>query len=290
MKNRKLPLAVGGGAAALAILAAFGAEDGREAGWSDRAAGALNAVTDVFVSPAAAQDASGGFDPSSMTPEEREAFGALVRDYLLSNPGVIMEAVALLEQQEADQRVAVDRAMVEANRDALENDGYSWVGGNPDGDFTIVEFMDYRCGFCRRAHPEVAALLESDGNIRRIVKEFPILGEASMVSSRFAIATLITAGPEAYGAVHEALITLDGEPTDAVLESIASTLELDADAIFAEMQSDEVNNRIAETRALAQSMQISGTPSFVFGGQVVRGYAPLQAMQAIVAQERAAAE
>ena len=228
------------------------------------------------------------FDLSNMSDDQRAAFGEAVRDYLLSNPQVIMDAVAKLEEMEAQQQVQVDSALVETHKDALLNDGYSWVGGNPDGDFTIVEFMDYRCGYCRKAAPEVTELIEKDGNIRLIVKEFPILGDASMISSRFAIATQIVAGDEAYEQVHEALISLEGNPGEAQLQRLAETFGFDYDAVKAEMDSEEVTRRITETRALAQAMQISGTPSFVFGTEMVRGYAPLAAMEQIVAQARSA--
>ncbi|MDJ0822795.1 MAG: DsbA family protein [Paracoccaceae bacterium] len=225
-------------------------------------------------------------DFSSMTPEQSEAFGAQVRNYLLTNPQVIMEAVAVLEQREAAQQAQNDVNLVTANADAIFNDGFSWVGGNPEGDVTIVEFIDYRCGYCRRAHPEVESLITADGNIRLIVKEFPILGEASMVSSQFAIATRLVAGDEAYKTVHDALIALDGDPTEPTLSRMASTLGLDVDAIFEAMESDEVKNQIAQTRALAQALQINGTPSFVFGEQMVRGYVPLEGMQNIVSDIR----
>lgn len=234
---------------------------------------------------AMAQD---GFDLGAMSPQEQDAFGAAVRAYLLDNPEVIMEAVAVLEQREAAQQEQADQQLVAAHQSALWNDGYSWVGGNPEGDITVVEFLDYRCGYCRRAHPEVQELVSSDGNIRLIVKEFPILGEASVVSSRFAIATQIVAGDAAYETVHNALIALDSAPGEPQLERLAQTLGLDADAIITEMNSPEVGRRITQTRALAQAMQINGTPSFVFGDQLLRGYAPLATMQQIVADARAA--
>lgn len=230
------------------------------------------------------------FDFDAMTPAQQAAFGAQVRAYLLENPQVIMDAVAVLEEREKAAQLAQDDTLVADNLDRLMNDGFSWVGGNPEGDLTVIEFTDYRCGFCRRAHPEVMELLESDGNIRYIIKEFPILGEASVTSTRFAIATLIVAGDEAYKSVHDALITLEGNPGNGPLRRIAETLGLDADAIMAEMGSAEVTRRIDETRQLAIAMNINGTPSFVFGDQMVRGYAPLPAMQQIVAEERAAAE
>ncbi|WP_370159941.1 DsbA family protein [Salipiger bermudensis] len=232
--------------------------------------------------PATAQD----FDFSAMTPEQREAFGTQVREYLLENPQVIMEAVNALENRQAEQQAVADQQIVADNADALFRDGYSYVGGNPDGDITIVEFSDYRCGYCRRAFPEVEELISSDGNIRFIMKEFPILGEASVTSSRFAIATLMEAGDEAYKAVHDALITLEGEPSEPVLRRLADTLGLDAEAIIARMSDEEVTRRIQETRELATRLQINGTPSFVFGDQMLRGYMPLDGMRQLVDQIR----
>ncbi len=232
--------------------------------------------------PAAAQS----FDPGAMSPEQREAFGAEVRAYLMENPEVIMEAVSQLESRQAQQQAMADEELVAQNADALFRDGYSFVGGNPDGDITIVEFSDYRCGYCRKAFPEVEELIASDGNIRFILKEFPILGEASLTSSRFAIATMMEAGPEAYKSVHDALMTLDRDPSEPVLRRLSETLGLDADAILARMSDEEVTRRINETRALAQTMQSNGTPSFVFGDQMLRGYVPLDAMQQIVQDMR----
>jgi protein-disulfide isomerase len=225
-------------------------------------------------------------DLNSMSDEDRAAFGAQVRAYLLENPQVIMEAVQVLEERQAAEQAQGDIALIADNADAIFNDGYSWVGGNPEGDVTIVEFFDYRCGFCRRAHPEVAQLLELDGNIRYIAKEFPILGENSVLSSRFALAAREVAGDEAYEAAKEALIALNGDLDDTVLRRLADTLGLDADAVIAAMDSEDITRQLAETRALAQALQINGTPSFVMGDQLIRGYVPLDAMQEIVAEAR----
>ena len=234
----------------------------------------------------AAAHAENSYDFGAMSAEDNQAFGQAVRSYLLENPQVIMEAVAVLETREAEQQAQTDETLVSDNADALYSDGYSWVGGNPDGDVTIVEFLDYRCGYCRKAHPEVAELVEKDGNIRLIVKEFPILGEGSLVSSRFAIAARIVAGDAAYESVHNGLIALESNPGKGPLLRMADTLGLDGDAIWAEMDSDEVTRRIAETRALGQRMGINGTPSFAFGDQMVRGYAPLETMKQIVSELR----
>ncbi|OSQ52104.1 DsbA family protein [Marivita geojedonensis] len=225
-------------------------------------------------------------DFDNMSEAERTAFGAQVRTYLLENPEVIMEAVQVLEERRAAEQAQGDVQLIANNADAIFNDGYSWVGGNPEGDVTIVEFFDYRCGFCRRAHPEVAQLLELDGNIRYVAKEFPILGENSVISSRFALAVREVAGDEAYEAAKETLIALNADMDDTVLRRLADTLGLDADEVIAAMDSEDITAQLAKTRELAQALQINGTPSFVMGDQLIRGYVPLDAMQQIVAEAR----
>lgn len=225
-------------------------------------------------------------DLENMSDADRTAFGEQVRAYLLENPQVIMDAVQVLEQRQAAEQARGDIALIEQHSEAIFNDGYSWVGGNPDGDVTIVEFFDYRCGYCRRAHPEVTQLLELDGNIRYVAKEFPILGENSLVSSRFALAVREVAGDAAYKAASDALIALNADMDEPVLRRLADTLELDADAVIAAMDSDAVTTQLAQTRELAQSLQITGTPSFVMGDQLIRGYVPLDAMLQIVDEAR----
>ncbi len=126
-------------------------------------------------------------DLNAMTDEERQLFRAEVRAYLLDNPEVLIEAISVLEARQQQAQINGDLALVAQYSEAIFNDGYSFVGGNPDGDITIVEFLDYRCGFCKRAFPEVTELIASDGNIRFVIKEYPILGEQSTLASRFAL-------------------------------------------------------------------------------------------------------
>ncbi|MEM9247219.1 MAG: DsbA family protein [Pseudomonadota bacterium] len=221
-----------------------------------------------------------------MTETEREAFRAEVRAYLLEHPDVLVEAMQILEQREAEQQTVQDTLMIQANADALFNSADAWVGGNVEGDITLVEFVDYRCGFCRRAFPEVQELVQSDGNIRVIVKEFPILGEQSVLASRFAIATRLVAGDAAYKAVHDALITMRGDMNELALELVAEDLELDGDAILARMNADEVTDVIRANHALAQALQIQGTPTYVLGDQLVRGYVPLNGMRQLIDAQR----
>ncbi len=240
----------------------------------------LAALCALIATPLAA------FDMSAMTDAERQSFRAEIRAYLLENPEVLLEAIGVLEAREAEEQAQNDLNLVSDNAEAIFNDGFSFVGGNPEGDITIVEFLDYRCGYCKRAHPEVKELISSDGNIRLILKEFPILGEQSVLASRFAIAVKEVQGDEAYLQTNDTLMTLRGEITEASLSDLSEELGYDTPAVFDAMNGAEVQETIQNNRALAQRLQINGTPSFIFGDQMLRGYAPLDAMREVVAELR----
>jgi protein-disulfide isomerase len=232
---------------------------------------------------AAAQQQSSPF-----TEGERAALHAEIRAYLLEHPELLLEVIQKLEERKQAETAASDQALIAANKDAIFDDGFSYVAGNPEGSLTVVEFLDYQCGYCRRSHPEIAELLASDDDIRLVVKEMPILGPGSELAARAALATLIAEGPEAYGELHDRLMRLEGEVTDVRLDALLTELGHDPAAIRDGMDDPEVDRRLAETRALAGTLAISGTPTFVVGDRMLRGYLPLDAMQALVAEVRAA--
>jgi protein-disulfide isomerase len=237
---------------------------------------ALGLIASLAATPAMA------FDPAAMSATERAAFGQAVRDYLMENPEVLVEAIGVLEQRQAAMETENDAALIRTHADAIFDDGHSWVGGNPDGDVTIVEFVDYRCGFCRRAHPEVEQLLSVDGEVRLIVKEFPILGEQSELSSRFAVAVQQLHGGDAYKAAHDALITFRGDVTLPALERLAEELGHEAGPVITRMNEPAVTDILRENRQLAERLRISGTPTFIMGDMMVRGYLPIDGMLELV--------
>lgn len=227
------------------------------------------------------------FDIRAMSAEEEAAFGAAVRSYLVENPQVLMEAINALQTQQQQAQAEGDSGLIAANADAIFDDGWSWVGGNPEGDITVVEFIDYRCGYCRKAHSEVLDLVESDGNIRYIVKEFPILSEDSVTAARFAMSALGSAGPEAYQKVNHAFYTsYKGPFTADALSELGDELGFDGAAAVAGMDAPEIERALQENHALAQRLQIQGTPTFVMGEQMLRGYVPLEGMRQVIAEER----
>ena len=223
---------------------------------------------------------------TDMSDAEREAFRAEVRAYLLDNPEVIMEAVGVLEERKALEQVAADRQLIADNMSELTEDGYSYVAGNPDGAITIVEFLDYRCGYCKRSHPEVQALLENNDDIRLVIKEFPILGPESEIAARAATSVLVHQR-DLYHQFSDLLMNHTGPINEITLGDIATDAGVDSDLMFANMNGDLVTEILTKNHLLAREMSISGTPTFIIGSELVRGYIQLDMMQQMVEEIRA---
>ncbi|MEM1268061.1 MAG: DsbA family protein [Pseudomonadota bacterium] len=219
------------------------------------------------------------------TDDERAALRAEIRAYLLENPEVLREAITVLEERDAARQLAEDQANIVANAEALTHDGYSYVGGNPDGELTVVEFIDYQCGFCKRAHPDITAIVAADTELRYVVKELPLLGSVSVVAARLAMAVLELEGPEAYATLNDALLEHDGQLSEPViLDYVAEVADVDAAIEMA--RTPEIRGRLNETRALANAIGLTGTPTFIIGDRMVRGALPRAELEAIVAEAK----
>lgn len=217
---------------------------------------------------------------------DREVLREEIRELLLEEPEILVEMFAILEQRQKEEASMSDLSLVSENAAELFNDGFSYVGGNPDATFTIVEFLDYQCTYCRRAHPQISQLIAEDDDIRLIVKELPILGPNSELASRAAVATLIEAGDDAYHTLNDAMMSNAGPVTDDNLDGILEDAGLNVTEIRSAMHAPEVMARIASTRALAEKLTISGTPTFVFENRLVRGYLPMEQMVALIEEIR----
>lgn len=233
--------------------------------------------------------ACGQASAEGLSAEAREALRTEIRAYLMEHPEVIAEAIGELEKRRKAAEAAKEADLVADLRSEIGDDGYSHVMGDPEGDVTVVEFLDYNCGYCKRAHEEVTSLVRIDGNIRYVVKEFPILGPGSRVAAEVAMAAL-EQDPDAYEELHDELMRHRGRLDDAAVWKMAEEAGLDMDRLRADAASEDVKTKIARTYALAKRLRIEGTPTFVIGDRVVRGYVPLATLQEEVAAAREASK
>jgi protein-disulfide isomerase len=240
----------------------------------------LAAVAAAGPSPAAAQPAPGSAPTGSVDRAEVER---IVREYLLANPEIVMEAVQVLRERQARAEEEAARTAIASSRPALVSDPRDPVGGNPRGDVTVVEFFDYQCGYCKQVHPTVRALLEADTGVRKVYKEFPILGPASVTAARAALAAKAQGR---YEEMHAALMEARGQLDDDRVLRIARSVGLDVERLRADMASPAVERHIQETMALAAAIGIRGTPAFVIGDQLVPGATDLATLQRLVREAR----
>ena len=158
-------------------------------------------------------------DKTAFTDAQKSEIQEMVRDYILQNPGIIVEAFGILEAREqAAQQQRVAQVMAEYAED-IERDPKDPVMGNPDGDVTVVEFFDYQCGYCKSMLKPLLAFAAEDGNVRIVMKEFPILGPASIVAAQ---ASLASAKQGKYDAFHTALMGLRGRLDEAAIFQTAT--------------------------------------------------------------------
>lgn len=209
---------------------------------------------------------------------DRAALDKMIGDYIRANPEVVRDALLSLAEREAAERR--EQAMF-----ILKSDDGDPFLGNPDASFVIYEFSDYNCGYCKRVFKPLQELIAADGDIKLVIKEFPILSESSLLAAQAGIAA------QAQGVFkdfHIAMMTGRGAISMDSILAAAKSAGADLDRLQADMNSPAIEAIIARTRAAAQQLEISGTPGLVIGRQVIPGAISLDQMREIIATERAA--
>ena len=236
----------------------------------------LIAVTFIALSiPAFAQS----FSPAQKTEIEK-----VVKDYLLTHPEILRDMATALDAQ--DKKTTDDgrgKALMSQSKEIF-HDGMDGIVGNPKGDVTVVEFMDYNCGWCRKGIKEIQSLVKSDPNVRVIMKEFPIFGEGSEYAAKAALAS---ARQGKYWEFHQALFASEGKVTAEVTDQIAKDVGLDVVKMKADMADPAIVAQIQKNTQLAQTLQLTGTPAFIVDKKLYPGYIQLPEIQASLADVRA---
>jgi protein-disulfide isomerase len=216
---------------------------------------------------------------AEFTPEQRQAIETVIKDYLTKHPEVMIEALQAAEDKlKSDSRDKASAALA-AHRREVFDDPDSPVGGNLKGDVSLVEFFDYRCPYCKQVEPVLDALLEKDRQLRFVYKEFPVLGPDSVIAARAALASHRQGK---YGAFHRALMGLKGQINDAAVLKLAGSVGLDVERLKRDMEAPEIDRMLKANLALAEALDIRGTPGFVVGNEIVPGAISLDALKHLI--------
>jgi protein-disulfide isomerase len=221
---------------------------------------------------------------SALTPSQRAAVIALIRQELVEDPSILRDAISALQAQDQATQVQAQGKAIAAAENQLVGNPRDPSIGSADAPVTIVEFYDTRCPYCRAMRPEFATLVQHDPGVRVVFKDIPILGQNSVTEARALLAAQRQGG---YVKMQTALMAETAPPTESHLRSLAAQLGLNGNQLIHDMGDPVITQRLAANTALAQQLGITGTPAIIVGSQLVPGAISLDDLQKLVDQARA---
>jgi protein-disulfide isomerase len=223
----------------------------------------------------------------SFSPDQRHEIESIVKDYLMAHPQLLQDVINELDKQQKEAAAEKARTNIKTNNATIFNSAHEVVLGNPHGNVTMVEFFDYNCGYCKHALPDMMKLLQSDPNLRFVLKEFPVLGEGSVEAAHVAVAARMQDPTGAkYIEFHQKLLGGRGAADKTRALAVAKEVGFDMGRLMKDMDSDEVKTTIAEDMKLADTLGIDGTPSYVVGDELVVGAVGYDDLQKKIAASR----
>src|ERR1700752_4317082 len=223
----------------------------------------------------------------SFSDTQRSDIEAIIKNYLVSHPEVLEEAMTELSKRQATAESEKHEASIAQNSDAIFNSPRQVVLGNKDGDVTFVEFFDYNCGYCKRAMGDMLDLMKSDPKLKVVLKEFPVLSQGSVEAAQVAVAVRMQDPTgKKYLDFHQKLLGGRGAADKARALAVAKEVGLDMAKLEKDLASQEVLATLEENLKLAESLGMNGTPSYVIGKQIVIGAVGADALREKISTAR----
>ena len=205
-----------------------------------------------------------------------------IRKFILANPEIILESLKRYEKKLEAGTKTIEQQIIKKELSLIATNNTSYIGGNPNGSITLIEFLDYKCGYCKKAHGQILELINSNPEIRFIVKEFPVLGDESLIASKASIAVFLDQGSKIYRTFTEKLLKFNGRITIDSIRNLLKSAGGETETIQKLMESKAVYNILNSNYNLAKELKIRGTPTFIIGTEIVRGYKNVEELQNII--------
>ncbi len=252
---------------------------------------AVSIAATVLLAPLASAQTASAPTPApaaqTFTTDQQQQIENIIKNYLVSHPEVLQQAMDALDQRQKAAEADKARATIRDNKTAIFNSPHQVVLGNPKGNVTLVEFFDYNCAFCKRALNDMLDLLKTDPDLKFVLKEFPVLGEGSVEAARVAVAARMQDSTgKKYIEFHQKLLGGRGPADKAHALAVAKEVGFDMPRIEKDMTSDEVKQTINEDMKLADALGVNGTPSYVVGEEVVVGAVGIDELRDKIKAER----
>lgn len=216
----------------------------------------------------------------------QEKIEVIIKEYLMNNPEVIVDAVEQLQKRKMQEMDLKVNGYIQEQKSEIEDSAASPVVGNVNGDVTIVTFYDYNCSYCKKADRNLNEILEQDSNVKEILRPFPILGEASIYAAKIALA-VNALQPAKFKAIHAGLMRMSPINKEAI-ESLLTEQSIDIAKVFEEADKVEIKNAITKNFELAKHLRIQGAPAYIINGKLMPGLLDVSTLKEIISQSRAA--
>jgi protein-disulfide isomerase len=161
------------------------------------------------------------------------------------------------------------------------------VIGNANGDITIVEYYDYNCPYCRKVAPEIRQVVQDDGKVRLVLKDWPILGEVSKIAARMALAAKYQ---DKFVEAHEVLIGVSSRLTEPRIRELLAGAGINMDRLNGDLtgKAKEIDAILKRNSDQAEAFEFRGTPSFIVGKYRVPGVLSMNEFEQVIADARKA--
>lgn len=227
--------------------------------------------------------ANAGRGSEALSDDQRNDVRDVIKSYLVENPQVIAEALeALQARRRVAERTRVEQALV-ARRDELIASPDDPAIGPDNASVTLVEFFDYQCPYCKRMTGPLESLIEQEKNLRIVFKEFPILGEPSVLAAHAALAA---DRQGKYLEFHMAMMKRRGKPSQESIEAVAKAVGLDLEQLRTDMQRKEIRDKVQANNDLARTLGVTGTPAFIIGDEIVPGAVTISRLRSLIDKAR----
>ena len=206
----------------------------------------------------------------------------LIKEYILENPEIIIEAIEIYQKRQNSKTIDKEKKLIKSLRTEILDDKNSYQYGDINSNTTIVEFIDYNCGYCKKNHEIMMNILNENNDIKYIIKELPILGESSLLASKFAINIYLVDGPKIYEKFYDKLMRHNSQLNFDILDKIAKKVGSSIKDFNSQLNVDGVNSVILKNLTLADKLSIDGTPTFIIEDNIFRGFLSFDQLQEII--------
>jgi protein-disulfide isomerase len=205
---------------------------------------------------------------ASFSPEQVKDIQGIVKNYLINNPEILVEASQTLQKQQAAKAQHAAMSAIEGNKQALFADKKTPTYGNPNANTLVVEFFDYQCGHCKAMSAILKKLLAENKDVKFIFKELPIFGANSRYAARASLAAAMQ-GKEAYWKFHEALLGAANPLNPEKILAIAKKAGLNVEKLKFDMRDNAqaINEQLRDNFKLARELKLLGTPAFIISNK-----------------------